>query len=57
MLPALLRANMPTTTSSDKTVDFRLYRYDPNMAATVIFIVIIATVTVLHTYQLLRSRT
>lgn len=48
---------MSTTTSSDKSVDFKLYRYDPNMAATVIFIVLFATVTILHTYQLLRTRT
>jgi hypothetical protein len=38
-------------------VDFKLYRYNPSMAAAVIFIILFLLVTVLHTYQMLRTRT
>jgi hypothetical protein len=37
--------------------DFKLYRYDPSLAAAVIFIALFLSVSVLHLYQLLRTRT
>jgi len=36
---------------------FKLYRYDPSMAAAVIFIILFLLSTALHTYQLLRTKT
>ncbi|KAK6364133.1 hypothetical protein LTS17_012486 [Exophiala oligosperma] len=36
---------------------FVYYRYDPTMAGAVLFIILFALVTFLHTYQLLRTRT
>ncbi|KIX99097.1 uncharacterized protein Z520_05558 [Fonsecaea multimorphosa CBS 102226] len=36
---------------------FKLYRYDPSLAAAVIFIALFALASLLHTYQLLRTRT
>jgi hypothetical protein len=36
---------------------FLLYRYDPSMAAAVIFIVLFLAITGLHTYQLIMTRT
>ncbi|EUC46921.1 hypothetical protein COCMIDRAFT_4065 [Bipolaris oryzae ATCC 44560] len=38
-------------------VDFKLYRYDPSMAAAVIFIVLFLLISVLHLYQTVRTRT
>ncbi|KAG9518809.1 RTA1-domain-containing protein, partial [Aureobasidium melanogenum] len=37
--------------------DFRLYRYDPSMAAAVIFILAFIVITALHFYQLVRTKT
>ncbi|OAP63850.1 hypothetical protein AYL99_03077 [Fonsecaea erecta] len=37
--------------------DFKLYRYDPSLAAAVIFVTLFALASFLHTYQLLRTRT
>ncbi|KAH7112498.1 putative RTM1-like protein [Dendryphion nanum] len=37
-------------------VDFKLYRYDPSMAAAVIFIILFLLITVVHAYQLMRTR-
>jgi hypothetical protein len=37
--------------------DFKLYRYDPSLAAASIFIVLFFLASTLHTYQLLRTRT
>lgn len=39
------------------SVDFKLYRYNPSLAAAIIFIVLFFTVTALHFYQMLRTRT
>ena len=36
---------------------FRFYYYEPSMAAAVTFTVLFALATVLHAYQLVRSRT
>ncbi|CAI6332794.1 unnamed protein product [Periconia digitata] len=36
--------------------DFRLYRYDPSMAAAVIFIILFTLITAIHSYQLIRTR-
>jgi uncharacterized protein YqhQ len=38
-------------------VIFVLYRYDPSMAAAVIFIILFLLVSVLHLYQMVRTRT
>ncbi|RYN17532.1 hypothetical protein AA0112_g12025 [Alternaria arborescens] len=40
-----------------ETVDFKLYRYDPSMAAAIVFIVLFLIVTALHFYQMMRTRT
>lgn len=37
--------------------DFRFYYYEPSMAAAIIFTVLFAAATMVHTYQLVRSRT
>ncbi|KAI5204219.1 RTA1-domain-containing protein [Aureobasidium subglaciale] len=42
---------------SDGTIDFKLYRYDPSMAAAVIFVVAFALATGLHLYQMIRTKT
>lgn len=42
---------------AEETIDFRLYRYDPSMAAAVIFVILFLIVTVLHFYQMMRTRT
>lgn len=43
--------------AEDGHIDFKLYRYDPSMAAAVIFVILFFLVTVLHTYQMIRTRT
>jgi hypothetical protein len=42
---------------AEETVDFKLYRYNPSMAAAVIFIVLFFLITTLHFYQMMRTRT
>ncbi|KAI4736771.1 RTA1-domain-containing protein [Aureobasidium sp. EXF-12298] len=37
--------------------DFKLYRYDPSMAAAVIFILAFIVITALHFYQVVRTKT
>ncbi|KAL1591359.1 hypothetical protein SLS60_012058 [Paraconiothyrium brasiliense] len=41
---------------SDDAIDFKLYRYDPFMAAAVIFIILFLVITAIHFYQLIRTR-
>lgn len=41
----------------DNNSDFRFYRYDPSLAAAVIFIVLFLLATLAHTYQFIRTRT
>lgn len=41
---------------SEEYIDFQLYRYDPNLAAAVIFVVLFVLTTVCHLYQLIKSR-
>lgn len=36
---------------------FKYYRYDPSMAAAIIFIVLFFATTMLHLYQLVRTKT
>ena len=36
---------------------FKYYRYDPSMTAAIIFIVLFSTTTILHFYQLVRTKT
>jgi uncharacterized membrane protein len=44
--------------SSDDTLKgFKLYRYDPSIAAAVIFAIAFFLITILHFYQMLRTRT
>ncbi|KAH7090302.1 RTA1 like protein-domain-containing protein [Paraphoma chrysanthemicola] len=40
-----------------ENVDFKLFRYDPSMAAAVIFILLFLFISVLHLYQMVRTRT
>ena len=42
---------------AEETIDFKLYRYDPSMAAAVVFIILFLIATGLHLYQMLRTRT
>lgn len=48
---------MSDTAAGDGDAIFKLYRYDPSMAAAVIFIILFLMVTGLHTYQLIRTKT
>ncbi|KAE8391243.1 RTA1 like protein-domain-containing protein [Aspergillus alliaceus] len=45
---------MPTSESDG---GFKLFHYDPSLAAAVIFIICFLATTILHTYQLFRTRT
>lgn len=36
---------------------FQLYRYEPSMAAAVIFIILFLAITAIHTYQMVRTKT
>ena len=42
---------------AEETVDFKLYRYNPSMAAAIIFIILFFLITALHFYQMMRTRT
>ena len=42
---------------SDSSYSFKYYRYDPSIAAAVIFVLLFASATGLHTYQMVRTRT
>lgn len=42
---------------SDAPSDYKLYQYDPSMVAAVIFIILFLVTSLLHTYQLVRTRT
>lgn len=42
---------------SNSNPDFQLYRYDPSLAAAIIFTVLFLVVSLIHTYQLIRTRT
>jgi hypothetical protein len=46
-----------STTSSDGSIDFALYRYTPSIAAGVVFAAIFLIVTILHVIRLWRHRT
>ncbi|TVY60215.1 Protein RTM1 [Fusarium oxysporum f. sp. cubense] len=48
---------MSELAAGDGDAIFKLYRYDPSMAAAVIFIILFLSVTTLHTYQLVRTKT
>ncbi|KIX01520.1 uncharacterized protein Z518_09246 [Rhinocladiella mackenziei CBS 650.93] len=41
----------------NENADFKLYQYDPSLTAAVIFIILFLLITLLHTYQLVRTRT
>jgi hypothetical protein len=43
--------------SGDEGAQYMLYRYEPSLAAAAIFTALFFLVTLLHTYQLLRTRT
>ena len=38
-------------------IDFKLFRYDPSMAGAVIFFILFLVVSVLHLYQMVRTKT
>ncbi|KAF2088812.1 RTA1 like protein [Saccharata proteae CBS 121410] len=48
---------MTLSVRDDALTDFKLYRYDPSMAAAVIFIALFGLTTALHCFQMIRSRT
>jgi len=43
--------------SDDSGSGFVFYHYDPSAAAAIIFIVVFAILTIIHVYQLVRTRT
>lgn len=45
-----------TMSDSEEYVDFQLYRYEPSVAAAVIFVVLFVLTTLWHLYQLIKSR-
>lgn len=49
--------NRLTMVDNGEDIDFKLYRYDPSMAAAVIFIILFFLVSTLHLYQMVRTRT
>jgi hypothetical protein len=40
-----------------ENIDFKLFRYNPSMAAAVIFIILFLLISTLHLYQMVRTRT
>lgn len=50
-------STMSESVPRDGNAIFKLYRYDPSMAAAIIFIILFLLVTGLHTYQLIRTKT
>jgi hypothetical protein len=48
---------MAGDSSSDASEGYVFYNYNPSMPAAVIFIVVFGLAAILHTWQLLRSRT
>jgi hypothetical protein len=42
---------------ADDHVDFKLYRYDPSLAAAIIFIILFLLISAVHLYQMIRTRT
>ncbi|KAM0718192.1 hypothetical protein Q7P37_006524 [Cladosporium fusiforme] len=43
--------------SDSEVIDFKLFRYDPNLGAAVFFVILFAAVSILHTYQYIATRT
>ncbi|KAH7413883.1 putative RTM1-like protein [Phaeosphaeria sp. MPI-PUGE-AT-0046c] len=41
---------------ADGDVDFKLFRYDPSMAAAIIFVILFFTISVIHAFQLIRTK-
>lgn len=48
---------LPRSDMADEMAHFRFYYYEPSLAAAVIFTVLFALATLLHTYQFIRSKT
>ncbi|KAM0415627.1 hypothetical protein ACHAPD_006829 [Fusarium lateritium] len=48
---------MAESADGNDDVAFKLYRYDPSMAAAVIFTILFMAITGLHLYQMLRTKT
>ncbi|KAI9694680.1 MAG: hypothetical protein M1822_000296 [Bathelium mastoideum] len=44
-------------TTAEEMANFRFYHYEPSMPAAIIFAILFALTTILHTYQIVRSRT
>lgn len=45
------------TMSEGEAVDFKLFRYDPNLGAAVLFVILFLIASALHTYQYIVTRT
>lgn len=43
--------------SEGEAVDFKLFRYDPNLGAAVLFVILFLIASALHTYQYIVTRT
>lgn len=48
---------VPRSDIADQMSNFRFYYYEPSMAAAVVFTVLFGVATLVHTYQMVRSRT
>ena len=46
-----------TTPDQPNAKGFQYYRYDPSMAAAIIFVVMFFITTMIHSYQFVRTRT
>lgn len=43
--------------ANEDHVDFKLYRYDPSLAAAIIFCILFLIITSIHLYQMVRTKT
>jgi len=42
---------------AEEFVDFKLFRYNPSMAAAIIFLILFLLITALHFFQMIRTKT
>ncbi|OTA91481.1 hypothetical protein M434DRAFT_22377 [Hypoxylon sp. CO27-5] len=49
--------NTISQAATEAEFEFKLYRYNPSLAAAIVFIIVFATLTALHTWRLYRKRT
>lgn len=55
--PINMLDQLDARSSGDALAGFKLYRYNPSMAAAVIFALAFSITTLLHGYQMFRTRT